>query len=54
MDIHDFKAKVANTNDEFEIDRLCWEWIKGIATDCGKDGDTALKLIEISCDLLSP
>lgn len=51
-EIEKFKEKVATALNSAEIDEACIRWLRSTASDFGKEGVTAKKLLDVICELL--
>ena len=49
-----FKAAALKiTNEELEVDDLCFQWLKAAAKEYGKEGQLAIKLLDIVKEIIN-
>lgn len=53
MDKDEFKTQIAQCNELSDVDALCFKWLKSAAEDYGRQGEVALKLLDIAQEMLS-
>ena len=54
MTLDELKMRVDMAEEEGTVDSLCWQWLKQIAKDNGREGKIALDLMRIVEERLMP